>query len=367
MTSTELTIHVFPYRDYEFLERYGPIVRDLMIIKTLSEFNFVKKVIVYNRPSSLLEVLLRRRKISYPNKSKYFNDKVEFRSAFLPTIIGPLKGRVWFEDIYLNCYSAPFNDNKLGKHIVLDFLPNAQLPKWVDQLPIYWYDLIDNFVKHNRFTEKEKYSVSKKYELIASAANKTITGVSKRSIESFQQGTVLPNAILDDFKPELFNHSTTTDYEFDFGFIGFVTNKLDVNKIKLLVDSGFKVGIFGEFYDISIKEELESLKVYCHGSLVYQEVFDILKRFKVGLIPYKLELLHDESPLKLFQYFASNKYVLTSYGFEMKHKCLINYEETNFLELAQAILNLQAKKEDFEDLPLFWSDRLIPFLDGLKL
>ena len=63
--------YFFGYRDEYFWNSYGPIVRDLMICKTLSNFKNVDKITFFNRPVSLYERILGIKKITRHSKQIY--------------------------------------------------------------------------------------------------------------------------------------------------------------------------------------------------------------------------------------------------------------------------------------------------------
>ena len=72
---------------------------------------------------------------------------------------------------------------------------------------------------------------------------------------------------------------------FDFGFIGFVTDKIDIDFIERLA-SNFKVGIYGDFYDRKVKAKLQALdNVWLLGGFHYAQLQTICGTFKSWVAP----------------------------------------------------------------------------------
>ena len=321
----KIRLHVFGYRDITFWNCYGPIVRDLMMVKALCEQSEVHDIIFYNRPVSLLEIMLFKKRINYSVRS--ISNKLKFVSAVSFDFFGPIGKRRWLDRIYEKHYDdVELNCDYIN--IVLDFLPIGRLPKWAFGVDVYWYDMIDNFTKHNRFSAAEKDLVRKKYELISSIDNCFISAVSAAAIKELtcSNKLVLPNGL------SSYVYVKKTSYEYDFGFMGFITDKFDIALIAYLSESGYKIAVYGEFYDRKIKVALEKLDgVYIHGSFDGSDAAWILETFKVGLLPYLSHKLHDESPLKLYQYICAGKNVLSSsdFGLELQH--LFVYHKNDFV------------------------------------
>jgi hypothetical protein len=105
--------------------------------------------------------------------------------------------------------------------------------------------------------------------------------------------------------------------------------------IKRLADN-FTVAIYGDFYDQKVKAELESLdNVWLIGGFHYAQLSTICKTFKVGLLPYRQEISHDGSPLKLYEYLRYCKPVLTSIDYELTdQRYITNYRKVEVTNAA---------------------------------
>jgi teichuronic acid biosynthesis glycosyltransferase TuaH len=311
---------IIPYRDTYFLRKYGYSVRDLMIIKTLIDLPLVNKIYLVNRPVSLYE-----RFTNKLFKKKIASIKVKVIDTTSYDLIGPLKGRIWTETCYYNIFNrlldeldSKINLNQQEINILLDFTPIANIPydEFKKRNFIIWYDVIDNFTKHNRYSEKEKHKVREKYRYVDIHAD-IITGVTSEALNEFptnKNKLVMYNGLLR--FDSLISNEVKEKYK--FGFIGFITDKLDVDFIIEIakIDS---VVLYGEFYDRKIRKQLEKIKnVILKGGYKIDQLPRIMNSFEIGIIPYKESKSHDGSPLKLYQYLYFNKPVISAMQFEDK-------------------------------------------------
>ena len=263
---------------------------------------------------------------------------------------------------YRDLFHEPnFDFKKDDYNVVLDFLPIGFLPGWVRNVDFYWYDAIDNFTKHNRYTDREKNLVEEKYKFVSANAD-LITGVSEGIRNQFPRGyVVIPNALLEDYS--CVEHRPA----FDFGFIGFITDKFDVGAVKKLAESGYKVAVYGEFYDGVVESALLRVEgVYLFGKFRGADVPGILSSFKVGLIPYLVDRMHDESPLKLYQYLSSGLPVMSSFDFGVESENVYLYAFENIMEVAAQALDrypLGSARAGQYYVENNWEARVVPILD----
>ena len=78
------------------------------------------------------------------------------------------------------------------------------------------------------------------------------------------------------------------------------------------------------------------------------------ERLKVGLLPYRQEISHDGSPLKLYEYLRYCKPVLTSIDYELTdQRYIINYRKVDVTDAALTrLINLSGE----EGIALLLSD-----------
>jgi hypothetical protein len=314
---------VIPYRDQYFFNEYGLAVRDLQFIKSILDIGCFESIRVINRPVSLYERLLGKL-----NKDLSVIPGVDFIDATSLDLIGPLYGRAWAKSCFSETIKTLTSEYVKGENkvVVLDFSPFAIYPLIKNSNILYWYDLIDNFTKHNRYTSTQKKLVHEKYTWVN--RNFTmVTGVTNEALASFGiNKTVLPNGVF--FNEPKKNELTSASKIFDFGFIGFITDKLDLAFVKKL-SANYSVAIYGTCLDKKILQDIKKMNnVYYFGKFQYAEIETITKTFKIGILPYLKEKSHDESPLKLYEYFKHNLPCVSSTDYEIQSKFIINYNKT---------------------------------------
>jgi hypothetical protein len=326
-----------------------------MMVSSLAEDDRVDSITFYNRPVSLHERILLKKK---PTDLIGNSNKIKFKNANSFDLMGPLSKKGWRKNVYQTRYSTQpkFDDNFIN--VVLDFLPIGNLPEWALNADLYWYDLIDNFTKHNRYSFVEKALVEEKYKNIMNlSTNNLVTGVCQNALVGFENSHVIENAILN--LPVVKNEPSKA--KFDFGFMGFITNKFDVNTVKKISSLGFTIAIYGEFYDKSVEQELKNISnVRLFGRFNASDSNNLLATFKVGLIPYINELLHDESPLKLYQYLCASKLVLSSFDFDFSHEMFYVYDSSNLEDKIKIIMDDLKKNKSIPE------DELIQFTWGSR-
>jgi len=303
---------VIPYRDQYFLNHYGWAVRDLMIIKALSISDRVNTITIINRPVSLYERITIKKKLKHTE-----NSKIRYIDTTSFDLIGPLRRRNWTEYCYkkmIISIAKEKNKTSLKKMVILDFTPIAKIDYNIFNNALIWYDLIDNFIKHNRFSKKQKQLVQEKYVSVEKNAS-IITGVTSAALDQFEIANKLT------ITNGLLSHSgkpSETPPAFAFGFVGFITDKLDVEfLIQLANKSGERIAIFGYAFDKNIARILKKIpNIKLFGKFNESQLPQIMEKFEIGLIPYQLKKSHDGSPIKLYQYFNHGLPVITTQKFE---------------------------------------------------
>jgi len=330
----KINLVVALYRDSYFYHDYGSAVRDLQFLATLAEFDEIAFITVINRPVSILERLLANKFLPKKIKTK----KISTLDVTSLDIFGAIKGRAWASEVFPKIINKSLLDKKSNEYlnVFLDFLPIGSFePSLLDGW-IYWYDFIDNFKKHNRFSDREIKLVQEKYDFVKENAN-VITAVSEACLKSnmaysAEQLYVLSNKVFkdNDYLISALTHNYVPECtKFDFGFIGFITNKFDLDFVLKLAEN-YTVAIYGQVLDSVVAKKLRvNQNVKLFGKFSYNELTRICNTFKVGLLPYLEKKSHDGSPLKLYEYMKYNLPCLTSIDYEIKdQKYIINYNKS---------------------------------------
>lgn len=329
----QVNLLVALYRDSYFYRSYGPAVRDLQFLETLERLDIMGRIIVLNRPVSIVEKIAFRKPIA----RRITREKITTIDSLSLDLTGPLRGRAWADKVYPAALNSALKTHfdKSRVNVFLDFLPIGHCSPIALDGWHYWYDFIDNFTKHNRYSESEKKLVEKKYKFVAACAD-TVTAVSEGSLSvnggySAEHVEVLSNRVFSGKESEIQIPGGSGEL-LDFGFVGFVTNKFDVDFIEKLA-SRYTVGVYGKVFDRSISRRLKGIaNVSMFGSFSYDDLPSIFSNFKVGLIPYLQRFSHDESPLKLYEYIKYGKPCLTSTDYEIvNNPYVVNYRKSQCL------------------------------------
>jgi len=300
-------IAILPYRGADFARRYGYTVRDLMILSALQDSVYVSSILWLQRPKVVTEWLNRATLIEH--------DKLSSPRKIDLNILGQILFRRGWTATSMHTHDRALREWSISTGgVLIDFHPFYIPPKDVlkQSNVFYWYDLIDNFSKHNLFSEFQKGLVKKKYDFVREHA-KFVSGVSELAVEAAGGGLVIQNRLSGK------NNKTEKRFlspRYDFGFTGFITDKFDVAFINRLSRLGYSVLVRGQAYNNQVLRELESIKNVTLGPAYHHDKqAEIIEQFSVGLVPYKPTKSHDESPIKLWQYLAQGASVLLSMKF----------------------------------------------------
>jgi len=338
-----INILVFPYRDLYFRQRYGNTVRDLQIVAALRQNPQVKRLNLVNRPVSLYERILGKR------RSLLFRE-VGFPPFWDSTsldLYGPLLRRRWTEycyDRYLKSiyHWANFPADELN--ILLDFTPIAKIDYQYFPGFYYWYDLIDNFRKHNRFSHVERQKVEEKYDYVKTYAD-LVTGVTDVALNDFpvDKRLTVANGLMNRAQ----NISDDSGL-YTFGFTGFITDKFDVDSVHaLLAGTPYRAAIYGRVLDKQVGRKLAALpNMDLLGEFSRQDIPNIMTSFKIGLLPYLHNKSHDESPIKLYDYLDYGKPVVTTMRFELDNHFILYYDPKESQKVLSKITTLLKTLDD---------------------
>jgi hypothetical protein len=326
---------IIPYRKLQFAAQFGFSVRDLMMLQALARMPGVLSIDWLERPDTIHERILGGFRGPPTMEGVTYHSKLDL------SLLGPLRERRSWARKSIGLHkaalcSAPTDD---AINVILDFNPFFIPPAEALEGHFYWYDLIDNFVKHNRYSEADRNHVAAKYAWVNEHAD-LITGVSVDSVRSFDKGVVLANRIQRPDAAAASGVAEASHPEFDLGFVGFITDKFDHEFVTGLADRGLKVLVCGKAYDKTVTDILEAHpNVTYRGPYNAQQVNQLVQCFRIGLIPYRIDRLHDESPIKFFHYVTNGRAVMMSRHFndiESRFADYVHYYDPGNVEDAAA-------------------------------
>jgi hypothetical protein len=284
------------------------------MVQALADSARVRSLLLIPRPITIHERLLGK----WPPLRAELPAKVKLLERTSFDLFGPLKGRRWARSAYKRLWPTLrelAQDQQDGMRVLLDFTPIARID-YYQSFPGYkvWYDLIDDFRRHNRFGQADRDLVRRKYDEVRMHAD-LVTGVTSAALEGFagRNTMVVANGVAS-------REPTVTDpaeAEYDLGFIGFVTDKFDIDMIRTIAeDGGMSVVVHGQVYDRAVARRLQRVQnVTLTGPFEEKRLPETMKSFAVGLIPYRADRSHHGSPIKLYQYITSGRAVVSSHAY----------------------------------------------------
>jgi hypothetical protein len=285
----------------------------LALIRALADSPRVRSLVVMPRPITIHERLLGKLPFSRadpPEKTKVFE-----KTAL--DLLRPLAGRSWARGAYtafLRDFHTLAARQETAQRVLLDFTPIAQIDYHLFAGYRVWYDLIDDFRTHNRFTDRDREMVRHKYQDVRTHAD-LVTGVTSEALADFTgvNTMVVSNGI----PASQLKVVDTSAAEYDLGFVGFITDKCDVEFIRTIAeDGGMSVVIHGHAYDRSVARRLRKIpNVTIEGAFDEARLGLTMSTFAVGLIPYLPDRSHHGSPIKLYQYVASGRAVVSRHPY----------------------------------------------------
>ncbi len=309
------------YRDAYFINRIGFAVRDTQFVETIRRSDYFDKVTIINRPVFLLERIVKPKRHSGV-EGFHIVDTTSYR------LFPFFSGRRSLLNVYNEILSKTLAESRehFDVSVVVDFHPISMLRVEDRERLIFWYDQIDNFAKHNRFSRSERELVRQKTQYVANHYD-VISSVSSQAGEVFSRADVFvaPNGVFSS-GPDVLDAVEPT---FDFGFIGFITDKIDIEYLSELRRRGFSVVLYGKSFSRATLSSLTDAGVDYMGSFQYRDVSKIIRTFSVGLIPYLAERSHDGSPLKMYEYLRNRRPCLTSIDYELRTPWITNYRDAN--------------------------------------
>lgn len=200
------------------------------------------------------------------------------------------------------------------------------------------YDCVDNiagFSNVSKERKKEEILLIKNSDLIITSAKSLYEKIHKTT----KKVCFVPNGA--DF--EHFNKPPSDDPLKGFrkpivGYFGAIAEWFDTDLIEFLVKARPDVTFvfIGDTYGSNLKKVLNLENTYFLGERPYSEIPKYLHRFDVCLIPFKLTpLTLDTHPIKIYEYFAAGKPVVTARLPEilpMKDLCYVANDKKDFLE-----------------------------------
>lgn len=248
------------------------------------------------------------------------------------------------DSVMLNSLKKSFN--QLKNDLGIDPLCIVAFPTWeplvLDLKKQFEYkivydciDNIDGFPNVIKERKKEEERLLKNSDLVITSAR----SLYEKFHNKIKNILFVPNGA----EFEHFNKQRSDDPLKNFqkpiaGYFGAIAEWFDTDLIEFLAKSRPDVTFvfIGDTYGSNLKRILHLDNVYFLGERPYSEIPKYLHRFDVCLIPFKITpLTLDTHPIKIYEYFAAGKPVVTTKLPEilpMSNLCYVASNKNDFLE-----------------------------------
>jgi teichuronic acid biosynthesis glycosyltransferase TuaH len=315
------------YRDWCYAETQGVNVRDLHFATELAKSHRTGKVLFVNRPVSLAEQLITRKKWLL-GKAKLVESDHGYRlyeveesglyvlATWVPDLIlPPFMGRRWWERAFRDPATLARIERAkktigLEDDVLLLCTPFGVSAADTIKHRFLAFDVIDNFIKHSRVRKHEKAFCAEAYKKLATKVD-LVTCVSEQAKTLFPASRQL--VIRNGVDRQWLSLSPPRPAEFSrfkgkvVGFGGNITKKFDSGFLtalaKLMPETDFIV--IGQVLDKGSLAGTEGCgNIHYLGFRKFKEIPAYYYHFDAGLILYRSELAHDGDPLKLYEYLS---------------------------------------------------------------
>lgn len=374
---------VFPFVDLKKCQVEGFRTRDAHLIEELSKDDRINSILVIDRPISIVEILFKRRwwkvkggDVLYQHKNACLtrlSPKVYVLDIIVLDVLTPVVLKhAWITRIFSNkkiqkYISDAINYLSLSDYGLFAFSPLAYpvLGGFNEKYSVFF--AVDNWLEHPQLSSGKKV-VEIGYEKFKKNADVIITTSHKLS-DFFDRAQKKVFTVFNGVDKERFKcadygvpHDLVSIKARKVGYAGKIQERLDIELVKYLAADNEDV-VFVFIGEVTSKRHFDELKgvpnVIYLGDKHYDDLPKYLCAFDLCIIPHVINCLSESmSPLKLYEYLAADKDVVTTSvsGLEdVTEKVVI---ARNKEEFSMAIKNrLAAKSSKAFDVPYEWSWR----------
>lgn len=365
---------ILPMHDYKKWINEGFRTRDGHLFEHFKKDKNISKILVVNRPVSLAECLIKKKswktslgQVVYEEKNwqlvkadnnVYYIDY--YIADFLKVLIEQKK---WWYTCFnnkgvINAINKSTEIIKMNNRCLL--LQNPMSIGVVNKLKetLFIFDSIDNWLHHPQMN-KHKTLIENNYKFIMKNADLifTVSESLKNFFSNREDVHWISNGVdLDYFTGSIKKVSSRDDVK--IGYVGKIQERVDFELIEQCLKRfpNYSFIFLGPI--LSCKKEVKRLQdnylnVHFYGDIHYNDLPSYMKEFDVTIIPHKVNsFTNSMNPLKLYEYLASGKQVVTTEvaGTEMLSEYV--YEsKTNqeFLNNIEYAINQLFNKDDLSD------------------
>lgn len=322
-----------PFHDFKIATNEGYRTRDSHLYKHFSENILIKNLIIFNRPTLMIELLLRRKKYlskgeviykKYPLTITKYKENCYVVDILDISIISPLiNGKGFIARLYeknAKIYKIALELLKIEKYSTYESSPlTVDLVKKLSP-KFRAFDGVDNLIKHftyrkyKVFLDKAYGYAIKNYELVVFNSTDSIKYF---NVEDMENVFLVPNGV--DY--EKFQLSNPMPNKFKtigkpiIVYAGKMGSIFDCELVAELAEKyqDYNFVFLGKILEGNIDEKFRSYKnVFFLGDIYYEDLPAFITNSTLCIIPYKEEKWHGGDPIKFYEYMAANKPIITT-------------------------------------------------------
>ncbi len=336
-----MNVIVIPFHDWRKIRKEGFRTRDAHFIEAFMSNPEVKTLII-NRPTSFLEILLKKKKIHIEGdviykKNQFCLYQINTNTFLIDYISNDFIGQVlrkfkWFIDKYEEKSFIKFINESLVK---IDFneynvlSQNIFAYKLVNNFSFkkLMFDGWDNFLKFKVYSDI-KLLIEEGYKSYSEECDFWITN-SNDNVSFFKENFKVPSIklIKNGLDVQRFAFSKNDSVPIDLqdlpkpvvGFGGKITHLLDIELINQVLDKNPQASFVfvGQILDKEIFNNIKKTKnFYYLGDIHYDNYVNFVKNFDVCIVPYVTDEASKSgaNSIKMYEYLATGKKVVGTRG-----------------------------------------------------
>ncbi len=369
MDKNLLDLIILPFHDYKKWKEEGFRTRDAHLFEHFVKEKKLNKILVVNRPVSLAERILKRKRWK-TGLGEVILDKKYYRLCKVKenTYYIDFKSKDFFSVLLLKkkWWNRIFNNKKIIDAInetiqylnmknKIILLQNPMAIGVIDKLneKKFVFDAIDNWLYHPQMKQYSKL-LSENYKFIEKSADIIFT-VSESLQQFFRTNKNtywLPNGV-DKERFIVKNEKEFKSNDIKIGYVGKIQDRVDFDLIEQCVKKyeSNEFLIVGPIY--SQREKVKYLKkkyknIQFLGDIPYERLPEVINKFDIAIIPHKInEFTESMNPLKIYEFLAAGKQIITTKvaGINISEYVYQASDDKDFIQLIdKSIRKLQEDK-----------------------
>jgi len=342
----------FPWRDFDLMKREGFRTREANILLMLLENPKIERIICVNRfklPKYLMRIfqslkiygLIDYEKNSSHTEENFFSEPIVLSKRIFSKV-KQVHPKLFVVEInhYIPNKSNKLERFKFFKKRVEEEIRNVQKKLNIVEYTTWCYDLtriqvatevkskilifdaIDNLLEHDQMKSSRKY-LQNMYGIVEHKANiifSTSEDIIKNLFPNHKDAYYIPNGVSYKFYDNKTSKTPPSDLPSnDFpivGYVGLLQERVDTDILIKAIKNNKNVNFIFIGPELN-PHHFENIKRYSNvfflGSKHHSEIPYYIEYFDVGIIPHKVNnFTKSMSPLKLYEYLASKKQVVTT-------------------------------------------------------